>query len=81
MAYLEKELGDLFIPSEWNKDTVQRSRQQMNGSDCGVFTLLNALALLRGDDTNLVLPTDGMDDARRRIAATLLAGRPTTEFG
>ncbi|CAA9964919.1 sentrin 17 [Pyrenophora teres f. maculata] len=80
IEYLEKELGDLFVPSEWNKDTPQRSRQQMNGSDCGVFTLLNALALLRGDDTSLVLPTDGMDDARRRIAATLLVGRPTTEL-
>jgi len=80
ITYLEKELGDLFVASEWSKDTTQRSSKQMNGSDCGVFTLLNALALLRGDDTSRVLPTNGMDDARRRIAATLLAGCPTTEL-
>ncbi|RMZ72694.1 Peptidase C48 SUMO Sentrin Ubl1 [Pyrenophora seminiperda CCB06] len=80
IKYLEKELGDLFIPSEWSKDTAQRSSLQMNGSDCGVFTLLNALVLLRGDDTSRVLPTNGMDDARKRIAATLLAGRPTAEL-
>ncbi|EMD69786.1 hypothetical protein COCSADRAFT_155935 [Bipolaris sorokiniana ND90Pr] len=78
--YLQKELGDLYIAEEWSKGTAQRSSQQLNGSDCGVFTLLNALTLLRGDDTKLVLATNGMDDARKRIAATLLAGRPTTEL-
>ncbi|USP75983.1 hypothetical protein yc1106_03257 [Curvularia clavata] len=78
--YLQKELGDLYIADEWTKSTTQRSTQQMNGSDCGVFTLMNALALLRGDDTKLVLATNGMDEARRRIAATLLAGHPTTEL-
>jgi hypothetical protein len=78
--YLKKELGDLYIADEWTKGTTQRSSQQLNGSDCGVFTLLNALTLLRGDDTKLVLATNGMDDARKRIAATLLAGHPTTEL-
>ncbi|KAF1839393.1 hypothetical protein BDW02DRAFT_514468 [Decorospora gaudefroyi] len=78
--YLEKELGELFIPGEWTKGTRQRSTQQLNGSDCGVFTVLNALMLLRGDDEKLVLATNGMHDARQRIAVTLLAGRPTTEM-
>ncbi|EOA86994.1 hypothetical protein ACJQWK_08709 [Exserohilum turcicum] len=80
VEYLKNELGDLYIADEWTQDRPQRSSQQLNGSDCGVFTLLNALALLRGDDTKLVLATNGMDDARQRIAATLLAGHPTTEL-
>ncbi|KAI4652509.1 uncharacterized protein J4E79_008815 [Alternaria viburni] len=80
VKYLEQELGEYWVPSEWNKETGQRSEQQKNGSDCGVFTLLNALTLIRGDAPTRVLSTDGMDDARKRIATTLLAGRPTTEL-
>jgi hypothetical protein len=80
MEYLKQELGEHFIPEEWDKDNIQRSEQQLNGSDCGVFTLMNALILIRGDDPKRVLATNGMDDARKRIAATLLARQPTTEL-
>ncbi|KAG9194560.1 hypothetical protein G6011_04595 [Alternaria panax] len=80
LEYLEHELGEHWIPEEWNKETNQRSGQQVNGSDCGVFTLMNALTLIRGDGPDRVPITNGMDDARRRIAATLLAGQPTTEL-
>ena len=58
----------------------QRSIQQINGSDCGVFTILNALALMRGEEITKILPSDGMLDARERIAVSLLARAPTTEF-
>ena len=58
----------------------QRSSKQLNGSDCGVFTLLNALVLLRGDDTKKVISSHGMSEARERIAMTLMAGRPTKEM-
>jgi hypothetical protein len=77
---LQSELGAAFIRTEWTQGSSQLSTQQMNGSDCGVFTVLNALALLRGDESERVLADNGMNDARQRIAATLLAGRPTTEF-
>jgi hypothetical protein len=80
VEYLKQELGEYWIPEEWNKESCQRSEQQLNGSDCGVFTLMNALVLIRGDGPDRVLATNGMDDARKRIAATLLAGHPTTEL-
>jgi Ulp1 family protease len=80
VEYLEQELGEHWIPEEWNKEVGQRSEQQLIGSDCGVFTLMNALVLIRGDGPDRVLANNGMDDARKRIAATLLAGRPTTEL-
>ena len=41
---------------------------------------MNALVLIRGDAPDRVVATNGMDDARKRIAATLLAGQPTTEL-
>lgn len=78
--YLTKELGDAWIEEEWKIVEVQRSNRQLNGSDCGVFTLLNALTLLRGEEAQRVVASCGMVDARERIATTLLAGKPTTEW-
>lgn len=79
MEYLEMELEDHFTADEWTV-IEGRSTQQVNGSDCGVFTLLNALALLRGEDSNRVIACDGMIDARERIAITLMQQKPTTEM-
>ncbi|KAH8722384.1 hypothetical protein GQ44DRAFT_711975 [Phaeosphaeriaceae sp. PMI808] len=78
--YLAKELGVLYIESEWIVVEKQRSTRQVNGSDCGIFTVLNALALLRGEQMNRVLACDGMQDARERVAITLMNGSPTTEL-
>lgn len=78
--YLARELGNLWNEDEWTVLEKQRSTRQVNGSDCGVFTILNALALLRGDEFVKVLACDGMLDARERIAITLMAGVPTSEF-
>jgi hypothetical protein len=78
--YLKQELGDLYVEDEWVVVEKQRSSKQLNGSDCGVFALLNALVLLRGDDTKKVISNHGMSEARERIAITLMAGRPTTEM-
>jgi len=80
MEYLEMELEDAFIADEWTVIEGQRSTRQANGSDCGVFTLLNALALLRGEDANRVIACNGMVDARERIATTLMQRKPTTEM-
>ena len=79
-TYLKQELGDLYLEDEWVVVEKQRSSKQLNGSDCGVFTLLNALVLLRGDDTKKVISSHGMSEARERIAMTLMAGRPTKEM-
>ncbi|CAO2654732.1 Nn.00g114650.m01.CDS01 [Neocucurbitaria sp. VM-36] len=78
--YLEKELGEAWVEEDWTTIELQRSSQQLNGSDCGVFTLLNALTLIRGEEARRVVACCGMADARERIATTLLAGHPTTEL-
>jgi hypothetical protein len=78
--YLAKELGDAWVSDEWTVIAKQRSTRQLNGSDCGVFTILNALSLLRGEEFTKVLACDGMPDARERIAITLMKGTPTTEL-
>ena len=80
LKYLKAELGSLWDGDEWSVEKIQRSTMQINYKDCGVFTLLNALILLRGEDPKRLIATDGMDDARERIVMTVLAGRPTTEF-
>lgn len=79
-GYLATELKDAWIEDEWTILQKQRSTRQVNGSDCGVFTILNALALMQEKELTEVLACDGMLDARERIAVTLLAGAPTAEF-
>ncbi|OAG10229.1 cysteine proteinase, partial [Paraphaeosphaeria sporulosa] len=70
--WVREVLQKQFVEEEWSICTNQRSKAQANASDCGIFTLLNALVLLRGEEHNRVLVTNGMDDARLRVAATLL---------
>jgi Ulp1 family protease len=79
--FLQTVLGKYWVAEEWTVvGGKQRSSMQLNGSDCGVFTILNALAVLRGEEPSRVLSCDGMLEARKRIAATLLNGAPTTEL-
>jgi hypothetical protein len=78
--YLAMELKGLWNEDEWTVLHKQRSTRQLNSSDCGVFTVLNALALLRGEEFTKVLACDGMHEARERIATTLMTGVPTTEL-
>lgn len=73
--YLQHELKELYNADEWTVVKLQRSSKQLNGSDCGVFVLLNALVLLRGDDTKKVIACNGMLEARERMAITLLTGQ------
>ncbi|KAL1597772.1 hypothetical protein SLS60_008259 [Paraconiothyrium brasiliense] len=73
-------LKEHFVEDEWSISKEQKSEGQVNASDCGIFTLLNALVLLRGEEHTRVKVTNGMDDARLRVAATLLAKTPTTEM-
>jgi hypothetical protein len=74
-AWVKQELGDLWSEEEWTITTHQRSGRQLNGSDCGVFTCLNALALVKGADPASAEITDGMHPARVHIAHTVLCSR------
>ncbi|OAL54281.1 hypothetical protein IQ07DRAFT_628130 [Pyrenochaeta sp. DS3sAY3a] len=80
MDAMAEQLKEDWAPEEWTVLEKQRSTQQINGRDCGVFTVLNALILLRGEDPKRVIADDGMNCARERIAATLMAGKPTDEM-
>ncbi|OCL07635.1 cysteine proteinase [Glonium stellatum] len=77
--WLKVELGELYVEDEW-KVVIKRSAKQDNGSDCGAFTSLNALALIRGMEPGEVVTHTNMKDARRQIAATLLQGGAHGEF-
>ncbi|KAF2121348.1 hypothetical protein BDV96DRAFT_209871 [Lophiotrema nucula] len=77
--FLKLILGNLYNKSEWNEHVGQRSQQQLNASDCGVFTLLNGLALLSDSQFTEVLVKNGMEAARLRIASTLIKGKVTGE--
>lgn len=72
--YLQNELKDLYVAEEWEVEVLQRSVRQVNGSDCGVFVVLNALVVLRGEETKKVLACDGMLQARERVALTMVSG-------
>jgi Ulp1 family protease len=80
LRYLKQELGSHFVREEWTLIEL-RSMRQKNLSDCGVFTVLNGLALLRDLEPSVVQSINGMQDARERIAYTLIKRKITTEFG
>ena len=74
-------LKEHYVEDGWYiANEYQKSEKQVNARDCGVFTILNSLVLLREEEHDRVEVTDGMDDARLRIAVTLLQGKTTTEF-
>jgi len=79
-SYLREVLEGAWDEDQWVVRSKKTSEKQKNASDCGVFTVLNALVLLRGEGPERVVSTEGMEAARLRIAATLLAGTPTTEL-
>ncbi|KAF3035207.1 hypothetical protein E8E12_002763 [Didymella heteroderae] len=74
--YLQHELKDLYIEEEWKVMELQRSSRQLNGSDCGVFVLLNALVLMLGGEHKKVIASNGMLEARERLAMTIITGKP-----
>ncbi|KAF2473878.1 uncharacterized protein BDR25DRAFT_392284 [Lindgomyces ingoldianus] len=77
--WLRMELGDSYNNAEW-RVVQQRSQLQQNGDDCGVFTVLNALALLRDEQPDRVVSEKGMSDARRQMAVTLLLSKTIGEL-
>jgi hypothetical protein len=79
IEWLAYELKELWKPHEWTIVT-DRSDHQENGSDCGVFTVMNAFAVLRGFRPDEMVKAENMNLARWQIAATLLQGGCTGEF-
>jgi hypothetical protein len=72
--WLAMELGDnLYDDEEWVDSEVRSSRQQ-NSDDCGIFTCINGLAAAKGRPFTEVISVNGMDEARRLVAAVLLNG-------
>jgi hypothetical protein len=78
LQFLHEVLGNAYTIGQWDFRN-RPSAQQKNGSDCGVFTCLNALALLRQIDVCFLkdFAEDGMEAARERMAVTLLNGKAT----
>jgi sentrin-specific protease 1 len=73
VEFLKNELKDAFKPDDWTA-AVGKSGQQMNGSDCGVFTCFNALATFYTDEPSTLVPDGEMGHARSFIAGTLING-------
>lgn len=72
-AWISHELGSAWSADEWTFDHSE-SGQQVNMSDCGVFTSCNALATFYSDFTPDILPTGEMVDAREFMKYILITG-------
>ena len=78
-AWLAAELGELYKPAEW-AEVLGRSDRQDNGSDCGVFTVFNALAVVEGFEPAGVVTAAEMPAARRQLVASLVNGGLSGDF-
>jgi sentrin-specific protease 1 len=77
-AYLTGELGAHFRAEEWRFARGESGRQ-VNATDCGVYTCFNAFASFYGAPA-LLMGSRNLSDARRVMAAILLAGGFNGEF-
>jgi sentrin-specific protease 1 len=73
LGWLEVELGDAFVRSEW-KLQVEQSGRQANMDDCGVFTVTNARSLVLGVTPYEFTGEELARIQRRRIVAELANG-------
>lgn len=71
--WLKGELGAGFIKDDWELDFHAESPQQMNGSDCGVFTVTTAKQIMLGVDPMSYGAKD-IPTQRRRMIAELVNG-------
>ena len=69
--WLEGQLGSAYTEEKWVLSDGG-SNQQQNAKDCGVFTALNAHALMIGETPREVLPAKDAARGRKWMAATLL---------
>jgi sentrin-specific protease 1 len=79
-TYLQQEIGnDGFDARRWDFG-VGKSSHQQNGSDCGVFTCLNGLALLYRREPRTLVPPQLRPNGRVLLAAMLVNGGFQGEF-
>lgn len=71
--WLRGELGSGFNKDDWELDYAAESPQQMNGSDCGVFTVTTAKQIMLGISPMTYGASD-IPTQRRRMVAELVNG-------
>ena len=71
--WLKGELGSSFNKDDWELDYAAESPQQMNGSDCGVFTVTTAKQIMLGISPMTYGASD-IPTQRRRMVAELVNG-------
>jgi sentrin-specific protease 1 len=77
--WLKMEAKELYKEEEW-KEVFGRSPMQTNSMDCGVFTCLNGMAVLRGFNPAKTYGSVDISRGRMQIAAILLGGGFSEEF-
>lgn len=77
--WLKGELGASFNKDDWDLDYTTESPQQMNGSDCGVFTVTTAKQLMLGLNP-MTYGAEDIPTQRRRMVAELVNGN-LLQFG
>lgn len=60
-------------PTEWTTEAVEDIPQQMNGVDCGMFTILYADYLL--DDLPFTFDQSDIPSFREKTVAAIMRGR------
>lgn len=84
-AWLKSELGSDYKDQEWKvledpeKPGMGKGPRQLNGSDCGMFTVTTAKMISLGVDPMAVSAND-MPTQRKRLVAELIHGGFTDEF-
>ena len=84
-AWLKSELGRDYKEAEWTvvedpaAPGMGKGPQQLNGSDCGVFTVTTAKMISLGVDPMAYSASD-MPTQRKRLVAELIHGGFTDEF-
>ena len=74
MKYLEGELESHFKADEWRVWSKAESARQMNGVDCGVFSVTTAKAVTLGFTPKIAFAQKDMAIQRVRMAAELING-------
>ncbi|EKG16748.1 Peptidase C48 SUMO/Sentrin/Ubl1 [Macrophomina phaseolina MS6] len=77
LEWVELVLGSAFDAQQWRIIQEQRSPRQSNGSDCGVFVLQNARAVVLGlnfEPNMYQTSTEGILRVRHQIADHMLSG-------
>lgn len=76
--WLKMELKSKYHADEWT-ESHEKSEVQLDGTDCGVFACLNALAVAKGRSFQKV-EADKMRDGRKYMIAVLMNGGFKGEF-